>query len=63
MALHYYRLRLFENRVQKRNSAENVETRAIRIIENNTVRLKIFGKSKESLCGKLNAANGCCTMC
>ena len=47
MALHYYRVRLFENRVQTRNSAENVENRAIRIIENNTVRLKIFGKSKK----------------
>jgi hypothetical protein len=29
-----------------RNSAENLENRAIRIIENNTVYLKIFGKSK-----------------
>jgi hypothetical protein len=38
---------LFENRVQKRNSAENAENRAIRNIENITVLRKIFGNSEK----------------
>jgi len=48
MTLHYYRLRLFENRVRKRNSAEIAENRAVRNIENITVHRKIFGNSKKA---------------
>ena len=47
MTLHCHRLRLSENRVQTRNSAENAENRAIWNIENNTVHRKIFGNSKK----------------
>ena len=47
MTLHYYRLRLFENRVQTRNSTENAENRTLRNIENITVHRRIFGNSKK----------------
>jgi hypothetical protein len=54
---------VFENRVQRRNSAENAENHAIRYIENITVYQKDIWKFKESFYGELNAVNACCTMC
>lgn len=63
ITLHYYKLSVFENRVQRRNSAENAETHAIRYLENITVYQKDIWKFKESFYGKSNAVNACCTMC
>jgi hypothetical protein len=49
MTLYYCKLRVFENRVHRRNLAENVENHAIRNIENITANRKILGNLKKVL--------------